>query len=134
MDLKLTITREYFDMILSGIKKEEYREIKPYWTRRFEKLKKKHFQDEIYKPIIKNIHFFNGAYFGKDIPNFKITLEGFKKGVGRSEWGAIPNKTYYVLELGEVHSIAAGETRNRYIELNKKEIVCMYYIPPVIVM
>jgi len=29
--LRLTIKKEWFDMIQSGEKKEEYREIKPYW-------------------------------------------------------------------------------------------------------
>ena len=32
--LKLTLTRKWFDMILRGEKKEEYREIKPYWEQR----------------------------------------------------------------------------------------------------
>ena len=33
--LILPIKKEWFDMILSGEKKEEYREIKPYYERRF---------------------------------------------------------------------------------------------------
>lgn len=32
----LPIKRKWLDMIVSGEKKEEYREIKPYWTKRFE--------------------------------------------------------------------------------------------------
>lgn len=32
--LTLPIKKKYFDMILSGEKKEEYREIKEYWTNR----------------------------------------------------------------------------------------------------
>ena len=32
--LTLPIKRIWFDMIKVGIKKEEYREIKPYWTTR----------------------------------------------------------------------------------------------------
>ncbi len=32
--LKLTLKKKWFDLILSGDKKEEYREIKPYWVRR----------------------------------------------------------------------------------------------------
>ena len=34
--LILPIKKKWFDMIKSGEKKEEYREIKPYWTKRFE--------------------------------------------------------------------------------------------------
>lgn len=33
--LKLTLKKKWFDMIASGEKKEEYREIKPYWIKRF---------------------------------------------------------------------------------------------------
>lgn len=32
--IHLPIKRKWFDMILSGEKREEYREIKPYWTKR----------------------------------------------------------------------------------------------------
>lgn len=32
--LKLTLKKEWFDMVLSGEKYEEYREIKPYWISR----------------------------------------------------------------------------------------------------
>lgn len=33
--LHLTLNKKWFDMIAAGVKKEEYREIKPYWERRF---------------------------------------------------------------------------------------------------
>lgn len=33
--LTLTVNKEWFSRILSGVKKEEYREIKPYWVARF---------------------------------------------------------------------------------------------------
>ena len=32
--LTLSVKKEWFDKILSGEKKEEYREIKPYWIKR----------------------------------------------------------------------------------------------------
>ena len=32
--LTLTVSKEWFDMIVAGEKKEEYREIKPYWVAR----------------------------------------------------------------------------------------------------
>ena len=32
--LTLTVSKEWFDMIVAGKKTEEYREIKPYWVRR----------------------------------------------------------------------------------------------------
>lgn len=35
--LTLAIKKEWFDMIASGVKREEYREIKPYYDSRFNK-------------------------------------------------------------------------------------------------
>lgn len=35
--LKLAVRKEYFEQIESGIKKEEYRLIKPYWIKRLSK-------------------------------------------------------------------------------------------------
>jgi Zn/Cd-binding protein ZinT len=35
--LTLNLKREYFEAIKSGVKKEEYREIKEYWTKRLNK-------------------------------------------------------------------------------------------------
>lgn len=32
--LNLVVTKEWFNMIVSGAKNEEYREIKPYWIKR----------------------------------------------------------------------------------------------------
>lgn len=32
--LTLTVSRQWYDMIVSGVKTEEYREIKPYWVAR----------------------------------------------------------------------------------------------------
>ena len=32
--LDLVLKKEWFDMIKNGNKREEYREIKPYWTKR----------------------------------------------------------------------------------------------------
>lgn len=36
--LILPIKKQWFEMIASGEKKEEYREIKPYWNIRFKKI------------------------------------------------------------------------------------------------
>lgn len=38
--LNLVVTRKWFNMIVSGAKNEEYREIKPYWIRRLKLIAK----------------------------------------------------------------------------------------------
>ena len=48
--LILPIKKKWFDMILSGEKKEEYREIKSYWEKRFKKYFNWNFgEDEIFE-------------------------------------------------------------------------------------
>lgn len=124
MKLKLTLKRKWFDMIKSGEKKEEYREIKPYWFVRlvfqFEKVFKyctgydwhdNFYRNEGVDHICKNkssmigfipvdeVQFFNGAYFSESLPNFNIECTGIRIGTGREEWGAEKGKNYFVIEL-----------------------------------
>ena len=98
MDIKLTLKKKWFDMILSGEKIEEYRELKLYWERRFSKLLSKDYKGE----TIENIHFFNGGHFSDKLPNFKIKFEGIEIRHGKQKLGAENNKKYYVIKLGEI--------------------------------
>lgn len=82
--LTLPIKKKWFDMILSGEKKEEYREIKPYYISRFKDME---------KDLVK---FRNG--YSLESP-YIVCWVHIKKGTGRQEWGAEPNKDYYVLEI-----------------------------------
>ena len=84
--LYLTLKKKWFDMVLSGEKKDEYREIKPYWSKR---LNGDH----------DCIHFRNG--YSKDSPWFLISLCWICRGVGKKEWGA-PDYPVYILSLGKV--------------------------------
>ena len=105
--LKLTIKKKWFDMILSGEKKEEYREIKPYWKDRImsslvvdKNEEVKHFSFKHFDAI----HFFNGGYYSNKLPNFKIELKSIRTGTGKEQWGAVPGQKYFVLELGKILS------------------------------
>lgn len=86
--LHLTLKKKWFDMILSGVKTEEYREIKPYWTNRFYS-KKYHY-----------ITFRNG--YATNAPQFTIELKSIITSIGKPEWGAEEGKTYFVLSLGKI--------------------------------
>ena len=90
--LILPIKKKWFDMILLGEKKEEYREIKPYYTSRF----KKYFKNfPVYYPSIINpssitfipqciyIIFRNG--YRKDSLQIKCRCQ-IEMGEGKSEW------------------------------------------------
>jgi len=84
--LWLILKRKWFDMIASGIKKEEYREIKPYWNSRLNKE---------YDFVV----FRNG--YAKDAPVMYIHLNDIRRGIGDMEWGA-PEYEVYIIELGDI--------------------------------
>lgn len=97
-------------MILSGEKKEEYREIKSYYTKRFDnqlnrKLTiggKKGTLNEWLRTDIKyylDVKFRNG--YSSASPSFNAKCQ-LMIGKGRSEWGAEPGKEYYVLKILEI--------------------------------
>lgn len=98
--LTLPIKGKWFDMILTGEKKEEYRENTVYWRKRL--------LNEGFRQGIESI--FNGRGlrlilsngYGKDAPKAMIELSGFDYGNGRPEWGAEPNVVYIRLHIKRV--------------------------------
>ena len=83
--LILPIKNKWFDMIKSGEKKEEYREIKPYWTSRL----KFWFpalivgrNTECARPVFE-VKFRNG--YRKDSPEITCMCR-LRKGIGNPEW------------------------------------------------
>lgn len=89
--LVLPIKKKWFDMIKAGIKKEEYREIKPYYETRFNKL----FKEEVEAVVT----FRNG--YSSNSPKIDC-LVSLKIGKGKPEWGAEPNKNYYILNIIQI--------------------------------
>ena len=117
--LHLTLKKKWFDMIASGEKKEEYREIKPYWVSRLVEaldtptrfeidegftfeypngsglihsmLLPKHFDAVLFK---------NG--YCKNAPSVLLKISDIVTGYGKEEWGAEFGKPYFVIKLGEI--------------------------------
>lgn len=127
--LTLPIRKKWFDMILSGEKKEEYREIKEYYETRFrnlfgaitiypssifsnrskyELLQGEAVPEEIRKDRVQEIIFRNG--YSKDSKEIKARCRLWI-GKGRPKWGASPGKQYYVLEILSVEKLAADEKK-----------------------
>lgn len=107
--LILPIKKQWFDMILSGGKKEEYREIKPYWTARFLKWLgyPKSVEADVLELLSKmdtrkprEVLFRDG--YSADSPSFTAMCT-LRIGTGKEEWGARPGKRYFVLTI---HSIS----------------------------
>jgi len=86
--LHLTLKKKWFDMIFSGEKKEEYRDIKPYYNLR---LIGKEYDTVVFR---------NG--YARDAPRLTIELKAIRFGTGNPEWGAVPNRKYFVLYLGKI--------------------------------
>ncbi|HIQ91023.1 MAG TPA: ASCH domain-containing protein [Candidatus Coprosoma intestinipullorum] len=103
--LILPIKKKWFDMIKSGEKKEEYREIKQYYTSRFCKAYDHNVSiGAIHKPLKthETIMFRNG--YSSEIPAIKCEVE-ITRGYGREDWGAEPDKKYYVLKILNVMEV-----------------------------
>ena len=86
--LHLTIKKQWFDMILSGVKTEEYRDIKPYYNLR---LIGKEYDTVVFR---------NG--YASNAPQFTMELKSITLSTGKPEWGAEESKVYFVLSLGKI--------------------------------
>lgn len=114
--LHLTLKKKWFDMIASGEKKEEYREIKPYWVSRLVDLldvptdyeKRNGFVFEIAgcTHSMKSpqhydlVEFKNGN--SKNAPTIRLKVRDIVADFGKEKWGAELNKPYFVIKLGEI--------------------------------
>lgn len=121
--LHLTLKKQWFDMIKSGEKKEEYRQIKSHWISR---LLDEYGENKIIPADIMYDIVINGfepeqvfkAYFSKlkefdfvvfrngysgGAPLMSVECLGISIGEGRPEWGA-PSGECFVIKLGEIVS------------------------------
>jgi len=96
--LHLNLKRQWFDMIASGEKREEYRAISPYWNRVFGSYVR--IKGKNYHPSDVVVCFSNG--YAKDRPQVRVKLRDLRVREGRPEWGAEPGVQYYCLILGEI--------------------------------
>ena len=90
--LTLPIKRKWFDMIASGEKKEEYRDITDYYDSRFTNAPKFLENGKIQFYVILR------AGYKKDSPTLPITC-WLDVGEGKTEWGAEPGVEYFILHI-----------------------------------
>lgn len=100
--LDLSLCYKWYDMIESGEKTEEYREIKDYWLHRltyivriFGEINER---DAAFRKNYKYICFHRGQG-GKQTMLFEY--KGFKIGVGNPAWGAPKDKKVFIIKLGK---------------------------------
>lgn len=100
--LHLTLKKKWFDMIASGQKPEEYREIKMYWATRLQNGFPSTYGIDTINPDWKDydyIHFKDGYNRPRTM---NVKFNGIKIGEGNPEWGAERGKKYFVIKLGEI--------------------------------
>jgi len=112
--LHLNLKKKWFEMILNGIKSEEYRAISTYFINLF--IDKTNFKTWGNNDFIRELEYdgleilelkkyssiiFSNGY-AKNRPQFEIELLEIEIGPGREEWGAIVGKKYFILKLGKI--------------------------------
>lgn len=86
--LNLTLKKKWFDLILSGEKKEEYREVKNYFIKRF------------FKHEYKQILFRNG--YSSNSRKILIKCDGIYIGNAKPEWSDNWIGEVFVIKLGKI--------------------------------
>ena len=119
--LHLTLKKQWFDMTKSGIKTEDYRDVNKYWFKRlifkWRDVMLFHgyndLTDEIaiyiienskmygFKPFKSNIMTLGYAKKGDKERTLELEHKGIEVGTGNPEWGAEPNKMYFVVKHGK---------------------------------
>ncbi len=95
--LHLTLKKKYFDEILSGKKKKEFREFKPYWISRLctrESIESWGLEFKEFEKII----FKNG--YKKNAPSFEIELKKIEVHYGIDT--PIGKGDFFVIHFGEI--------------------------------
>jgi len=88
--IHLNLTSKWYDMIHSGEKREEYRELSQYWIVRL---------SNAIKRGATTVTFSNGMH--KNRRQMVIEKKGIAIGKGKEKWGAAPGKVYFKIQLGE---------------------------------
>ena len=117
--LHLVLKGNWYDMIASGEKKEEYREIKPYWVNRLLRIRRDFVCDYdsyfdcicmMEKETEHALNALNAIYADYDYVCFHrgytsttmtFTVEDIDIGKGNPEWGAPTDRPVFIIKLGE---------------------------------
>lgn len=100
--LHLVLKGKWYDMINSGIKTEEYRDIRPYWINRLcETATDKSICSEDSLNNVEICHF-DEVCFHRGYTNTTMTfnIKDITIGKGNPEWGA-PKEEVFIIKLGE---------------------------------
>ena len=90
--LTLPLKRKWFDLIRSGEKREEYREMSPYWKARLESAHRGGIRT--FDRLVLTLGY---PKAGDTERRLEFANPLVRVGTGRPEWGAEPGKLYFVI-------------------------------------
>lgn len=102
--LTLSLKKQWFDMIKAGVKKEEYREIKPFWKKRLRNVVLKTALSTVYEGFQRyDALVFTLGYPKADDTERRLEFKNpkIRIGTGKPEWGAEPGILYFVISWEE---------------------------------
>ena len=113
--LYLSLKEEWYNLIEKGIKKEEYRQIKPFWVKRIGMLEAKTKeiekipQDELVSMMEKKMEggYLNSHYthvqfsFGYTKRTMVFEINDIGVGIGKKDWGAPIDEKVFIIHLGK---------------------------------
>ncbi len=108
--LHLTLKKKWFDMIASGEKTEEYREVKEYWRNRLcnydivSRNNSTSYRDYYGYKYFDAVCFKNGDQ--KDAPMITVECKGIEIGVTVPEWSDNWQGNVFVIKLGKIITIS----------------------------
>lgn len=120
-NLHLVLKQPWYDMIVSGEKREEYREISAYWTTRL--LGERGYDETYVKEVVRRIRIQGRAIpenveqllksgnlvalpyktvtfhkgYTRETASFRVLSIDIRR--GRPEWGAVPGRKYFVISF-----------------------------------
>ena len=116
--LRLPLKKQWFEMTKAGIKTEDYREINPYWAQRLVgayewstiwRLEEEEKGNINAKYLIRSFAEFDTNVMTLGYPKstdteriLRLEHKGIEIRTGNPEWGAEPNKLYFVIKHGVV--------------------------------
>lgn len=142
--LKLKIKKEWFDMVVSNQKKEEYRKLsvtnirKLFHCRDFSreidletfliKAETLPFNKDLLKPIYFRsydyVHFFNGDLLSLEVPNVLVEFKGVDVDYGKKELGANPKLRCLIIKLGEIVNPNRNFLKENFLQQKCED--CLY--------
>lgn len=102
--LDLPLKKEWYNMIESGEKTEEYREIKPYWIKRLTELKTDFLPFSMrnrYQQIPFKKYDYVRFRYGYTSRTMEFKIEEIVLGHGKPEWGHTTAAAVFIIKLGE---------------------------------